>query len=233
MQFINWIIEELEDIADFFHDAYLEVTDWVWPFNLLEYPLYGIYGRFHWLAEWFEDFGAWVDDTADKISHMITSWDIFELLQTWLDWAADAWFWVRYAWDNVIDIVNDWWASILPYILSYVDAATEGFTDLVAAWDNFWTTTWPGVLTEITDLKNEWDNFWVVTFPSLVSFDRLTTWWGDRLSEVDSLLSSWTLTLSPLWEGWQEIRDSVVEFFADPLEWLWARFTDWFLGPEV
>jgi len=24
----------------------------------------------------------------------------------------------------------------------------------------------------------------------------------------------------------------VLEFFTDPLEWLWVRFTDWFLGPE-
>ncbi|MBA7574255.1 hypothetical protein ES708_16057 [subsurface metagenome] len=233
MRFIDWIIEELEDISDFFYDAYQEVKDWVWPFYLLKYPLYGIYGRFHWLAEWFEDFNEWVDDTAYEISHMLTSWDIFTLLETWLDWAADAWYWVRSAPSNVISIVTDWWTGILPYILSYVDSAVEGLADLAAIWDNFWTVSWPGILDDLDLLRANWSQFWSITFPTLVSFAWLTTWWDSRLLDISSLLESWTLTLAPFWAGWQEIRDQVFEFFADPLEWLWGRFTDWFLGPEV
>jgi len=27
--------------------------------------------------------------------------------------------------------------------------------------------------------------------------------------------------------------ESIQDFFNDPVEWLWAKFTDWFLGREV
>lgn len=233
MRFLDWIIEELEDIADFFYDAYQEVKDWVYPFYYLKYPLYGIYGRFRWLADWFEDFNDWADDVAYEISHMITSWDIFTLLETWLDWAEDAWYWVRYAFKNVTDIVTDWWTGILPYVLDYIDSAVGGLADLATIWDNFWTVTWPEWISSFDSLKAEWDNFWTVTFPTLVSFAWLTTWWTSTMGDVLDLIDSAFTLRESLWTGWQEIRDQVLEFFNDPLEWLQVRFTDWFLGPEV
>ncbi len=121
MRFIDWIIEELEDIADFFYDAYQEVKDWYPPFDLLKYPLYAMKGRFHWLAEWFEDFRDWLYWADDELDDMITSSNVFSLLSTWLDYAEDAWYWVRYAWNNVTAIIDEWWRSILPYLVTMVN----------------------------------------------------------------------------------------------------------------
>ena len=210
MSFINWIIEELEDIADFFYDAYQEVRDWISPFDLLKYPLYGIYGRFRWLAEWFTDFGDWLYWAADLIDEILSWSNIKNMISSWLygiesalDWFLSWTIWVG-------QYISDWWSSILPYILAYVDNAIEGLEDFAASWDNFWTNI----------------------FPNLVSFDWLDIWWQSRLLEIDALIGSWLTSFRPFWEGWQEVRAEVTDFFADPLEWLLAQFTDWFLGKE-
>lgn len=228
MRFLDRIIEEIEDVSDFFYDAYREVKDWIWPFYLLKYPFYGIYGRFHWLADWFGDFNEWVDDTVDRLRDIIDEWDVWDFFRWWFDAAEDAWNWVRYAWDNVIDIVGDWWASILPIVKGYIDTAVEGLNDLIEAWDTFWTITFPEWTGKLDNLKGEWDNFWIVTFPYLVSFDWLGIWWDARLLDINSLIENWTLTLAPFWEGWQEWRDQVIEFFSDPYQWIYDRLDEFF-----
>jgi len=206
MSFMNWIIEELENIALFFYDAYQEVKDWYSPFDLLKYPLYGIYGGFHWLAEFFTDFRDWLDWAADQIDNMLTSSYIFTLLKTWLDWAEDAWYWVRYAINNVTDIIANWWSGILPYILTRIDNAVEGLASLIEAWDTFWTITWP----------------------DLVSFDWLGIWWNSRLLDIDALIDTWSKDLAPFWEGWQDVREEVINFFADPLQWAYDKLDEFF-----
>ncbi|GAH38074.1 unnamed protein product, partial [marine sediment metagenome] len=75
-------------------------------------------------------------------------------------------------------------------------------------------------------------DFFTITLPNLLTFEWLSIWWNARLLDINSLIESWTVTLSPFWEGWQEIRESVFEFFTDPLTWLETKFTDWFLGEE-
>lgn len=226
MQFIDWIIEELEDIADFFYEAYQEVKNWWPPFDLLKYPLYGIYGRFRWLAEWFTDFRDWLDWAADRIDEIFSWSNIQSMIRSWLSGieAAIDWFLSWTTW--VGQYINDWWVGILPYILTYVDNAVEGLVNLKAIWDNFWTVRWPALLDDLELLRANWSQFWSVTFPTLVSFAWLTTWWNSRLLDINSLIESWTLTLAPFWAGWQEIRDQVFEFFNDPLKWLYDRVED-------
>ena len=91
---------------------------------------------------------------------------------------------------------------------------------------------WPEFTANFTNLKAAWDTFWTVTFPTLVSWAWLTTWWNSRLEDIQGLINSAFTIREGLWTGWQDWRDKVVEFFTDPLEWLLAKFTDWFLGPE-
>lgn len=228
MRFLDWIIEELEGIADWFHEAYYIVRDWVWPFYLLEDPLYAIYGRFRWLAEWFGDFKEWVEDTADRLLDILSKWDIWDFFEWWFDAAEKAWNWVRNAFNNVLDIIADWWSTILPYIISYIDIVGDALYDLEATWDTFWTVTWPEWVGNLQELRSLWDTFWTETFPTLVSFSWLATWWNDRLLDINSLLESQVLTLAPFWAGWQEVRDSVVEFFADPLQWAYDKLDEFF-----
>lgn len=232
MRFMDWIIEELADARDFFYDAYQEVRDWIWPFDLLRYPLYGLYGVFMWLVKDFEDFREWLEWAADWIDEILSWSNIRSLIRSWLPYLEDAVDWFRGWAHYVIQEVTDWWAATSSTVLGWINIATEGFDDLVAAWDSFWHITWPELLGNVHTLSETWDNFWTVIFPDLVSFTWLGAWWDARLFDIQSLIESWTVTLSPFWEGWQDVRDKVLEFFNDPLEWLWVRFSDWFLGPE-
>ena len=206
MSFMIWIIEELERAEEFFYDAYLEVKDWVYPFNSLRYPLYGLYGVFLWLVEGFYEFYQWLDWAADQIDEILSWSNIRSLIRGWLDGieAALSWFLNWTTW--VGQYITDWWSGILPYILTYIDNAVEGLEDFAATWSNFWTNI----------------------FPSLVSFNWLDTWWQSRLLEIDALIGSWLASFSPFWEGWQEVRNEVVDFFADPLQWVYSRLDEFF-----
>jgi len=201
-----FIIEELIAVEEWFYEAYQEVRDWVYPFYLLKYPLYGLYGAFLWLVEGFYDFYQWLEWAADRIDEILNWTNIRNLIRSWLYGIEDilTWFlswtyWVRQE-------IADWWEGILPYILSYVDNAVEGFTDFIAIFDNFLT----------------------VILPNLLTFDWLTTWWDSRLLEIDALISSWLTSFSPFWEGWQEIRTSLADFFADPLQWIYSKLDEFF-----
>ncbi|GAI32766.1 unnamed protein product, partial [marine sediment metagenome] len=123
----------------------------------------------------------------------------------WFEFAEDAWNWVRHAWDRVTNIVDDWWLATSSTVGSWIAAATEGFDDLVEAWDTFWR----------------------ITFPTLVSFDWLDIWWDDRLTDLQALINTAIQELAPFWEGWQEIRESVLEFFSDPYQWIYDRLDEW------
>jgi len=206
MSFMGEIIDLLWEISQWFYDAYQEVKGWVYPFYLLKYPLYAIYGRFMWLAEEFYDFYEWLEWAADLLGSVFSWSTIKSLIRSWLYGieAALDWFLSWTTW--VGQYITDWWSGILPYILDYIDSVVEGWEDFVTTWDYFWT----------------------VTFPNLVSFDWLTTWWNGKLLEVDTLINSWFLAFAPFWEGWQDIRDEVTSFFADPLQWVYNKLDEFF-----
>lgn len=107
-----------------------------------------------------------------------------------------------------------------------IDAATQGIDELQTAWHNFWNVTWPGLLNDLEDLRANWSNFWSVTFPTLVSLTWLATWWTSTMRDVLDLIDSAFTLRDSLWAGWQEIRDTVLEFFSDPLKFLYDRLED-------
>jgi len=232
MYFIVWLIESLMLAEEWFYDAYLEVRDWVWPFYLLKYPLYGLYESFYWLVESWYLFYQWLLWLEEYIEDILSWSYIRSLIRSWLygieealDWFQNWGYWVgRY--------INSWWEATLDSVQEMIDAASQNIDDLIVTWDNFWNVTWPKLLDELVLLQANWTQFWSVTFPTLVSFDWLSIWWQSRLLEIQALINTALLELSGTLEGWQEIRDSVFEFFNDPWAWLEERFTNWFLGGE-
>ena len=125
--------------------------------------------------------------------------------------AVGAWAWVTNAVQNITDTIGDWWLVAQTTVQGWIAAATEGLADLKVAWSTFWS----------------------VTLPTLVDFAWLTTWWTSRLTDIGNLIDSAFTLRSGLWEGWQEARTNVSNFITTPLDWLWERFTDWFLGREA
>ena len=205
-----WIILDIRRIVQYLYQAFADMALWCWAHD----PPFGSIGSF--FAEIYDHltdlhyglylFAEEYESLWDAIVGILTESDIFLLLQTWLNYAEVAWNWVANAFTNVVSIINDWWITILPYILTYVDNAVEGFTELKAAWDTFWT----------------------VTLPNLVSFDWLGIWWLSRLEDVQSLIDTAILNLNVLLEGWQEVRDAVLEFFNDPYQWMYDRLDEFF-----
>jgi len=168
----------------------------------------------------------WYEDTIELLQDILSWTAIKSYIRSWLygiesviEWFSDWWTWVG-------GRIDYWWSGVISDVQDMIDAATQGIDALIAAWDNFWTVTWPELLDDIENLGAAWTNFWNITFPTLVSFTWLTTWWNSRLADISGLIDSGFTLRDSLWAGWQEIRDNVLEFFADPLKWLYDRLED-------
>lgn len=232
MWFLNIIISYLGNIRDWFLSAYNEVKGWVWPFNNLATPLYYLYYAFSYVTLYFGYFNDWVATANTKLSQILDINQIIVYLKTWLDYATYAWQWVGNAISNVTSIITSWWSSAQETVLAWIEQAKQWtlaqIQNLAAAMVEVqaWWNSFKSNLPTLSEIIAWFQSWW----PNILSM--LGSWWIERLLDVEALFNSWFLELSPLWEGWQEIREEVFEFFSDPLEWLWARFTDWFLGPE-
>ena len=205
-----WIILDIRRIVQYLYQAFADMALWCWAHD----PPFGSIGSF--FAEIYDHltdlhyglylFAEEYESLWDAIVSILTESDIFTLLQQWLNYAEIAFTWVTNAPANILASVTEWWQSILPYILTYIDNAVEGFTELKAAWDTFW----------------------ISTLPNLVSFDWLGIWWNDKLLDVQSLIDTAILNLNVLLEGWQEVREAVLEFFNDPYGWIYDRLDEFF-----
>lgn len=231
-----WVLDK---IAHFFYDLFaffgkiaFECWDSFYIPNIIGDWLWDV-GRACWdISDWFYHFSLQMDALVSQIGDTLTWSNIRSLILSWLPDLTKVITW----WQNwttwLGQKIDEWWLATKSTVQGWIDIATQGFDNLVVAWDNFWTTTFPYWTSKLDDLKAGWDNFWTVTFPTLVDFTWLGIWWDSRWKEIEELKDSWFKDYEPFWEGWQDWKDSVVEFFDDPLEWLLGKFTDWFLGPE-
>jgi len=182
----------------------------IWPLSYLG-------DVFRLMSDWsaaiattcYDAIGPWATFTSDLAN--IWYWvNRLAWLDTLRDMILNAGYWVANWWNNVLNVVVNWWWGVWPNVLATINAAVAPFAAVKTAWDNFWTYILPGLLTWTT----------------------VSSWWSGRLAEVQALINTALAAAAPFWAGWVEVRDQVLEFFADPLEWLWGRFADWFLGPE-
>jgi len=232
MWFIDQIFSLVWDIAEWFYDAYLEVNDWVWPFYNLALPLYRIHQLCYFLLDSIAVLSDWTGDIQDAIGNLLSFQDIWDYFLDWFVWAAAAYDWVYNAWYNVSSIIDTWWGSTSEIVQGWIYDVRQYAAGLVA-----------DVMVLVTTLQAAWDNF----KGKIPSFDAILDWWGNWTGELLSVIIAWWagalqdvqdligtafVVRADLWAGWQEMRDQVIEFFTDPLEVLWSKAADWFLGPE-
>ena len=232
MYFINKIIEYLNDASDFFYDLYLECYYAPYIPGVVANLFYQVCLVFNRLAWRFSDLGELLDDVVYQISKILSWSTIRSYIRSWLPYLEDAVSWFSARWKWFTTEVTNWWQETTTTVKGWIAVATQGLDTLKVAWDSFWKVTFPQWTSKLDTLKAAWDSFWTVTFPNLVSFQWLTSWWNGKLKEVDSLIDSKIKEASPLFAGWQEVKNSVVEFISNPLDWIETRFTDWFLGKE-
>jgi len=200
------IINALNNISLRCYDIYLEILGWVYPFWLAAEPFWGLSNFFNSLAWHFYDFASVFEAFIEK-ARLILSWNtIWSYIQSYIpNWnKIGNWFSEWYS--NVLSITNTWWSSTQLGVWSWISAAKS---DLLSLMNNL--TGWLG------SLQVEWSGFLTTTLPNLAN------WTG-----VDGLIKSWFSNFTPFWEGWQEIKEQVVDFFSDPEQWFYDRLDNFF-----
>ncbi len=232
MWFLDQIISWLGSARDSLYSAYLEVRGWIWPFHHLSTPLYDIYTAFFYLTIYFSYFNDWVTDTATKLTTILSYTNISSYFSYYFDAAINAWNWVVSAWGNVINIIGDWWATTSTTVLGWIDVAWQSLEFLIDQVDK-----WVGII------AGEWEEFklstpsifemivWFVTWPARIITLIIQYGYLDS-KEIDELTDSKLRAWSSFWDGWQDVRDWIMKFNADPLGQLLELFEDWFWGKE-
>lgn len=198
---MTFIIERLEEIKDWFLDAYYEVNSWIVPFKWLAPPLYGLYVATHYLWQRFISFDAWLVWLSDTIAQFLTSWEIRDLLKDTIDFAVGAWAWVINATGNIQSVINNWWSPWQSWITAIVDNARDWLKGLI---DNLEAA--------FLSVKTAWDYFWTVLYPTLIG-----------RGEAESLIQSALIEWFPWYDTLSLFIGDIGEFFGDPLEWIYTR----------
>lgn len=226
------IVSALNSVSSWFYNLYRDVY---------YYPVIGqvLATGFYWLAElfstlaWgFSSFFTSFNELWAKAANILSWSSIWSYILIYVPNLTQIRDWFYYWWTNVTSAVSSWWSATQVTVLAWVQDAKNFASSLVAgvssvvtqlqsAWDNF-----KGLIPTLDEIRLWWGNW---TGNVLAAID---TWWTGKLVDIQGLINSAFLARQSFWAGWQEIRTSVLTFFQDPVEFIWQRFADWFLGPE-
>jgi len=232
MWWTDQIFSIIWNISTLFYNLASTTSTWVWPFYYISTPFYAIGDLFWAWLEPIANFGVWADDVWARVQKVLDEEGVLSLILWVFPWLTDVGNWFATRWEWFLAEANEWWAAISLEVKGWIEIARQTLQALIndlttwlatlqAAWDDFWTETWPEWTAKLDILKAGWDAFWVTTFPTLAN-------WTGVQSLIDSALRTWF----PFYDDLIAIWNEVVEFFTNPLEFLLTRLTDWFLGPE-
>ena len=228
MVIIDKIFSFIWDISAWFKEAYLTVSEWIWPFSNLAEPLYIISDLFWRLLTPIAQFHDWVANVEGVIQTSI-SWDtIKDAILDWLPNLESVVTWWQ-GWETRVgELVLEWWGATSLNIKEWISIATEGFSDLVIAWNNFWTITWLEWITNFSILKTTWDSFLSEIYPTLVDWTTLNSWWNNTAIVVQRLMEDTIKAYFPFYDNLANLWDSIAEFFADPEQYVYKKLDSFF-----
>lgn len=232
MWFLDQIISWLTTIKFLFRDAYYEVTGWVYPFNQLAGPLWDIYYGFIYLVIYFRDFNDWVNDTVIKLTTILSYTNIYAYFEPYFTAALGAWNWILNSAWNIWVVVDSWWSSMSLTVQSWIDLAKDMLLLLIgglestlgtlqAAWDSF-----VGMIPSISEILSWFGNWWGWILARIIS------WGGLPAALIQGLIDSTLLSWFPWYDTLVQIWNEIVAFFANPWDYIEAKFVNWWLGPE-
>jgi len=232
MRFLDDIFSLVWDISDWFYEAYLTVNDWVYPFNLIAPVFYRLSIYFYNMLTPIAHLSDWVDDINQSIASLPSMDNIWSTFKDWFNWAEWSWQWIEDAWLIIPGIIDDWWSSTSQTVQTWIDESSQYFTSLVNTLQvkvsqvESSISELMGRLPELDELVSWWSN-WTVNLR--VTID---TWWTTTMVEVQGLINTAFIDRESWWTGWIDVKNEVIEFITNPMDFLLDRFTDWFLGPE-
>lgn len=178
-------------------------------------------------------------------------------LNTALEWADAAWDYAANAWWKAVQVGVDAWndlqavawelrtsiSDIWAELVTWWDDRVDDFWDLVDGatgwledrlddaewvldelrdnWDTFWRDIWPGWMQYLEELAGRVGDFFSLTLPDLITS-------ADIIQAFNDFRREW----ADLFTFWSEFRTELGQFISDPVEWLFNKAVDWFLGPE-
>lgn len=228
MSFLSAIINILNDVSDWFYEIYLECFYGAWPISALAHLFLKMCYLFNDLAWGFSDFGSWVRDISSKIAQVLNWNTIWSSILSYVPNLIQIRDWF-YSWvNNVLGLVDNWWSSVRWTVQGWIDTAVSGFRDLINQLEGSFTVVleaWDSFKGKIPTLEEvaAWFGNWTGEV-----FSAIDDWWSGTIGDVQALISSALIEYEPFWAGWQDWRDQVVEFFTDPLQWLYNKLDEWF-----
>ena len=232
MSFFDDIFSLVWDISELFHEAYLEVDSWYSPFNYLATPLYWIYRRTGSLLTPISQVSDWAYDINQSIASLPSMGTIWSTFKDWFNWAEWSWQWVQDSWLIIPGMIDDWWNSTMVEVQGWIDESSQYFTGIVntllakVSQVELSISELLGRLPVLDELVSWWDN-WQGNVHTYID-----TWWTSTMGEVQGLINTAFIDRESWWTGWIDVKNEVIEFITNPLDFLLDRFTDWFLGPE-
>lgn len=227
------LVDAFNSARYFFYDIYVVVNSWIWPFSEAAEIFYSLARVFGSIAQGTESLVDVVNDIIYSISGVMSWSTIWSKILTYVPNLIGIRNWFYDVTSNIVSVVNDWWYITSNTVQGWIqegkqllqrqiDQVSNWLAELESALEDI-----RGQIPNVGDIVYWWRN-WQGNVQSAVE-----SWWTSKLSEVQGLVSTAFIERESWWAGWSTFRDQVATFFSDPLEYIWSRFTDWFLGPEV
>lgn len=206
MWWVDQIYSIIWNISTWFLNTAQAIPSWIDIGGWLSTPFYALASLFwNWLTP-IAHFGDWADDVWARVQKILTEEGILGLIKWWFPWLEDIGIWFAARLDWALTTIGNWWSVVALQVQGWIEVATQALQALI---DNL--TTW------LAYLQVTWDTFITVTLPTLI-----TTL--DAQNLMDSTLRSWF----PFYDDLINIWNEIVEFFADPLDWVYKKMDEFF-----
>ena len=204
MAFLDWIIEELTRAEGWFYDAYLTVRDWWPPFDLLKYPLYGLYGCFKWLVEAFWDFYEWLYWVGQQVEDILSWSNIRSLILSWLPDLEDA-----------ITFISSFMTEIELFFSNPINYLRTKFEYNILPWAIVNIPFFGTLYSWYTNFKSELEAF----FSNPISYLR---------TKFEYNILPWAIGnipfISMLYTFYLNYKGEFAVFIDDPIAWIRSKF---------
>lgn len=254
---MSWLARVFWYIADFFWDLRVLFNNIAYTCEDIPFVGDALYNLFKNVAYFFWDLTFGFYDISDEIDNW---WDWISGLWSelsWLwEWADEIWERVRaviwnlpdifgFSFSTVFDVVDMFVHTIGTRISDFVawvkenaeviyQTINEYITNVYQTFNEYITNIYETISTYITNVYENVYNYITNVYETVQNiFNTYITeiigvtegWVGDF---VNAALAPFIapINLVNLW------FDAIQDFFNDPLEWLWSKFTNWFLGTE-
>ena len=167
---------------------------------------------------WNRAVAAW--DKAVEVG--INAWNNlqFEASKLWAKidtWLSDLETW----WGGKTTLIQGWINAAQSFLLGLYNNLGLQLNALSVALSNFWTTTWPQLLSNFNAWVVKVGNFFTVTLPGL----------AEKL-DITKAFNDFRLEWKDLFNFWGSTGKTVTTFFLNPLDWVKDRIETWFWGEE-